>query len=156
MANVLGAVVDVLLADAGVTALVSVSSIFAGLTVEEARLPFVAVQDQEQPPEWLTFSSRLERHDLTVTVHAYAALPPDDGDPPPANPAEAIADAVEAAINWDDLPDLFTTCNVIQVARKQRRRSVEMKREPQARRVFRVELGWLVELEDFDAPYSGD
>lgn len=155
MANVQGAVMARLLADTGLLALVSAASVYAGTLPEEARLPSVVVVDQEQPPEWITVGARLEQHDLTVTVHAAAASPPGVGQPTPGNPAEAIATAVEAALDWDSLAGLFTTCNVLQVVRKQRRRSVEQRREHKGQRAYRVEVGWLVQLEDFAAPYSG-
>lgn len=155
MANVQGPITARLLAQAGVTALVAVGSIYAGTVPQQARLPHVCVTDEVVGTEWITPGACLEKHRLTVACYAASAAPPATGQPAPANPAEAIADACEAAITHDDLDALFDTCNVLLVHRQDRKRGVEARREHQGERVYRVVLTWTVELEDFAAPYSG-
>jgi|SRR5947209_16637663 len=137
--TVQGAVVDLLLADAALNALVPQGSIYGGEAVPEAQLPFVVVHGADPVKRWVTLANRFEVTQLRVEVYATGATAA--GQP---NPAEAIAANVERVVNWQDLPIPNTT--PIRVEQRSHTLSEERKRSSTKARVYKVEMRREVEL----------
>jgi hypothetical protein len=147
LASVGGAAVALLRASAAVTALVPATHVYGGQEPQEVRLPYVVVEDTEGDSDWITEGAALEKHRLKVTVYAPAAAPVAQGQPPPANPADAIADACDDALKWEDLALAGTT--PLWLIRGKRVRAVQKKGAPDAERVYKVELNFSLAVERY-------
>jgi hypothetical protein len=135
--SVLGAVIAQINASAGVLALLPQGA-YAGETPQENVVPPSCVlKDTQDDPLWLTPAWRQESH--RVTALCYAATGATVG---AKNPADALADMVEGAVDWTllNLPGTLT----IGVPRKLRNFAKEVKLSPAGQRVWVVELTWRV------------
>jgi hypothetical protein len=137
--TVQGAVVDLLLADAALNALVPQASIYGGEAIPEAQLPFVVVHASDTVRRWITTTNRLETTQLRVEVYATGATTPGQ-----ENPAEVIARAVERVLGWQDLPIAGTV--PIRVEQRSHTLTEERKRSGAKARVWKVSLAWEVEI----------
>jgi hypothetical protein len=137
--TVQGAVVALLRADPGLTALVGPGSVVGGEVPEEFPLPHVVAHDVEATRTWITTASRVEDHKLTVRCFAAAATAPGQ-----ANPAEALAVAVEGVLNWQDLAIPGTT--PLSFLQTDHVLKVDRRRAGTKERVYECELKWDVRL----------
>lgn len=147
--NLQGQVVNRLLASAGVLALVGPLGVMGGLIPEEARVPWLAVIDRSERATWHSVTSRIEVHTVEITAYAPAADPPTLlTDPPRQTPAEAIMDAAEQAIDWQELfaEGVPGVNALIRVERRDRTRQTEKARGVRVRRVQRAEATWEIEV----------
>ena len=141
--TVLGSIVGQINASPAVRALLPGGAYAAETPQENAVPPSCVLAEGQDDPAWLTpaaFGSwRLESHQVLARCYAAAT-----GTVAAGNPAELLADAVEAAIDWSDMgmPGTVT----IGVPRKSRQFAREVARSPADERVYLVELTWRVVL----------
>ena len=106
---------------------------------EYADPPAVALADKVEKTEWYTPTSYLEAHRVTATIFGPGAAAAGR-----KNPADALADAVEAAVDWTQLG--IAGSRAIGFKRETRGLAAAAGRTDNAGRVFRVEVVWLVNL----------
>jgi hypothetical protein len=138
--TLVGAVIEALAADA------TLSAQFPGLPLyrdeipeQVATLPHVVVSDRQQPREWVTESSFLEKHTLTLTVWAKGG-----GVVGAAHPAEAVAAHAERILDWQDVP--LAGAVTVEFRQTDHTLTVETRRAPDKERVGKCVLAWAVTL----------
>jgi hypothetical protein len=137
--TLVGAVIEALAGDALLREQFPGLQAYRDQAVNEQLLPHVVVTDKQEPAEWVTETSRLEKHRLTLTVWARGG-----GVVGAAHPAEAIAANAERILDWQDVP--LPGAVTVEFRQTDHTLTVETRRAPDKERVGKCVLAWAVTL----------
>jgi hypothetical protein len=137
--TVLGALVDLVLADATFGSLVA-SGVWVGDVPSEKTLPFVALEHLGEEPRWTSEAVYVESTRVRWHVFAEAAKLPGQG-----NPTELIVQAIKDATDRQTLS--LTSGQSIRVQRTGYKFSLDPNRSPDDERVYAATLDYLVDVQ---------
>jgi hypothetical protein len=137
--TVLGALVDLVLADATFGSLVA-SGVWVGDVPSEKTLPFVALEHLGEEPRWTSEAVYVEATRVRWHVFAEAAKLPGQ-----ANPTEAVVQAIKDATDWKTLA--LTGGQSIRVQRTGYTFSLDPNRSPDDERVYAARIDQLIEVQ---------
>jgi hypothetical protein len=137
--TLVGAVLEALAADAALQESFPALPVYRDEAPNEATLPRVIVTDKQQPRDWVTPTSWLEKHTLTAAV--YGGGPTAVG---ARHPAEAIAGHLERILDWEDVP--LPGAVTVEFRQTDHTLTLETRRAPDKERVGKCVLAWAVTL----------